>query len=173
MRLKQYQNGALEKIVSHGTEYEDASALTLTNAGLLSDAVSREPTQNIRSMTCIRPSRPNIHTRSKSSTVKLTCSLMRFNCNFKKLMPLKLLMHAQSSWPPKGNSLCQKKTCRMMYRSLRTVHSFFAQLTLLTNPSKSYASQCFSISQTLPKVSLFMGASTQWTIKNVTFYFWL
>jgi len=38
-RWRKYQNGALVKIVSHGTEYfEDVSVLALANSAELSDA---------------------------------------------------------------------------------------------------------------------------------------
>jgi len=54
----------------------------------------------------------------------------------------------QSSRPQKATPCAE--TRHTTNRSLRTVRPFFAQLTLLPNPSrqKSYALQCFSIGQT-------------------------
>jgi len=46
---------------------------------------------------------------------------------------------------PKRQLLAQK--CHMTYRSLRSVTCFFAQLTVLPSPPKSYASRCFSVSR--------------------------
>ena len=57
------QKGALVKIVSHGTEYDNASVLF--NTVLLAEAVagtgSREPTQKHSSITCTNPSTPYTH----------------------------------------------------------------------------------------------------------------
>jgi len=52
----------------------------------------------------------------------------------------------------KRQLLAQKR--HMTYRSLRSIHLFFAQLTILPNPPKSYALQYFSVGLTLPKVPL-------------------
>ena len=54
--------------MSHGTEYEDVSDLALTNNGLLSVSGFRELTQKQSGITCINPSRPDIHNIALSNT---------------------------------------------------------------------------------------------------------
>ena len=63
-------------------------------------------------------------------------------------------MQLQSSQPQKATPCT--KTHHTTYRSLRSVHPFFAKL-ILTQPPKSYALQCFSIGQTPQKCPLLKG----------------
>ena len=56
----EYQKGALVKIVSHGTEYEDFVLMNLSVLGEAAmDTASREPTQKYSSITCTNPSTPD------------------------------------------------------------------------------------------------------------------
>jgi len=71
-------------------------------------------------------------------------------------MPLEILTHVQSLGPLRGNSLCKNTSHDVQIISDWSTR-FFAQLTLLPNPPKSYALPCLSIGHAAPKVPLPTG----------------